>query len=185
MNLFYLDSDLDTNAEYHVDQHVVKIITEAAQLLTSAVWVDSLLGYVPRVLNSEERQLISEAKSKEPAIEERTFTRFLPTHINHPCAVWVRTSRSNYEWTYSYCDALNAEYQYRYNKNVNHKSFDAAFNLPDLRSLPDKGDTVRPLCMPDKYKLDDPIESYRAYYMGDKAELAKWKNRDKPDWWRD
>ena len=33
MNLFYLDEDLDKCAEYHVDNHVNKMILEAAQLL--------------------------------------------------------------------------------------------------------------------------------------------------------
>ena len=50
MNLFYLDNDLDKCAEYHVDKHVNKMILEAAQLLCTAIWVDTLLGFVPRAL---------------------------------------------------------------------------------------------------------------------------------------
>ena len=87
MNLFYLDEDLDKNAEYHVDSHVVKMPTEAAQMLTTAVWVDNLLGFVPRALTSEELAVINEHKALQPSIEERTFTRFLPSHPNHPCSI--------------------------------------------------------------------------------------------------
>ena len=31
--------------------------------------------------------------------------------------------------------------------------------------------------MPDQYKVDRPVESYRNYYRGEKAYFAKWKNR--------
>lgn len=50
MNLFYLDKNLDKCAEYHVDKHVNKMILEAAQLLCTAIWVDRLLGFIPRAL---------------------------------------------------------------------------------------------------------------------------------------
>ena len=33
MNIFILDSNLERNAEYHCDQHVNKMILEAAQML--------------------------------------------------------------------------------------------------------------------------------------------------------
>ena len=35
------------------------------------------------------------------------------------------------------------------------------------------------LAMPDIYKTDDAIESYRAYY---RTKPASWKNREKPYW---
>ena len=185
MNLFYLDENLEKLAEYHVDLHVNKMITESAQLLTTTVWVDKLLGFVPRALTKEELDVIKAHKAEQPSIEERTFTRFLPTHPNHPCAIWCRTSRDNYEWTFGYCDALNSEYRYRYRRDNNHKSYDAACNLPELSALPNQGITVRPQCMPDDYKDPDPVEAYRMYYMMEKADFAVWKRRDKPHWWNE
>lgn len=183
MNLFYLDQDIDKLAEYHVDSHVIKMVTEAAQLLTTTVWVDHLLGYIPRKLTSEELLVIKEAKAKEPSIEERTFTRFLPTHINHPCAIWVRSSMDNYEWTHNYCDALNSEYRFRWQRNMDHKSFTAASNLPPVKHLPRLGITERPQCMPEDIKDSDPILAYRMFYMLEKAPFAVWKRREKPYWW--
>jgi len=38
-------------------------------------------------------------------------------------------------------------------------------------------------CMPDQYKSDDAIEAYRAYYMGEKRNMANWKKRQAPEWW--
>ena len=36
MNIFYLDNDVDVCAQMHVDKHVVKMILEYAQLLSTA-----------------------------------------------------------------------------------------------------------------------------------------------------
>lgn len=184
MNLFYLDEDIDKCAEYHVDTHVVKMVTEAAQLLTTAIWVDEFIGYTPRKLTKDELGIINAEKAKQPGIEERTFTRFLPTHPNHPCAIWTRSSLDNYEWTFNYCDALNSEYCFRYRHDKNHKSFDAAFALPEPKNLPRLGITPRPLCMPDDYKEEGSVvDCYRMYYMIEKADWAVWKRRFKPPWW--
>jgi hypothetical protein len=64
MNLFYLDENLDKCAEYHVDKHIVKMPLEAAQLLCTAIWVDEVLGFVPRALNREESAVLNEHKAK-------------------------------------------------------------------------------------------------------------------------
>ena len=41
------------------------------------------------------------------------------------------------------------------------------------------------LAMPDEYKTDDAVLSYRNYYMSEeKQKIASWKKkRDKPDWY--
>ena len=36
--------------------------------------------------------------------------------------------------------------------------------------------------MPAQYKVDDVIQSYRNYYIGDKKSFAVWKKRDTPSW---
>lgn len=86
MNIFYLDEDLDLNAQYHVDRHVVKMITEQNQLLSSVHWLNS---------------------SQAP---------YKLTHKNHPCAVWARESLDNYIWLCKSTLALCREYTYRYKK---------------------------------------------------------------------
>lgn len=183
MNLFYLDDNLDKCAEYHIDRHVGKMQLEAAQLMTTTLWVDKLLGYVPRKLTSEELKVINDAKRNEPSIDNRVFTRYLPTHINHPCAVWARSSLEHHYWIACYVNALNSETIYRGNKP--HASCDEVNRMPEPVNLPDKGWTKPALAMPDELKSDDVIVSYRKFYMLDKWPFASWKVRGKPSWWDD
>ena len=42
--------------------------------------------------------------------------------------------------------------------------------------------TVFALAMPDDCKLDDPVDSYRKYYLEYKNDLFKWKDRKEPEW---
>jgi hypothetical protein len=152
-------------------------------MLTTAIWVDHLLGFIPRALTKDELGVINEFKATQPSIEERTFTRFLPSHPNHPCTIWVRSSMDNFEWTFNYGDALNSEYCYRYNHLTNHKSFDAMRRLPAPNHLKRLGQTPHAQAMPDAYKGDDAVEAYRKYYINDKAAIASWKRREPPVWW--
>jgi hypothetical protein len=47
----------------------------------------------------------------------------------------------------------------------------------------DKGVTEPPRAMPDEYKVEDVIESYRNYYIGAKKDFAVWKGREVPYWY--
>ena len=172
MNLFILDNNHDTNAEYHVDRHVVKMILEASQLLCGAHWVASTLGHMPRKLTSLE---IAECKA---AITD-DFYGF--SHPNHPCAIWVRASFDNFAWTHCYAESLNSEYGYRYGKS--HKSMTVINRLP-VPTLP-AGLTPFAQAMPDQYKHEDAVVAYRRYYAGDKSHLFNWKFRPRPHWLED
>ena len=148
MNLFYLDEDLDKAAQYHVDKHIVKMPLEAAQILCTTIYIDEYLGYVPRALNSEEREVLNKVKAeiKHLPLEERPYP-YLPMMYNHPCTIWARESLDNHEWVHCYANALNDEYHYRYGKL--HKSVMEVVNkLPDPINLPRKGFTTFGLAMP-------------------------------------
>jgi hypothetical protein len=181
LNIFYLDHNIEKCAQYHIDKHIVKMPLETAQLLTTTIWVDRFLGYVPRALSKTELGVINTEKANQPAIDERTFTRYLPTHPNHPCAIWARTSEPNYEWLWALGQELCSEYTYRYGKY--HASQAEMINLPVLENMQGTELTVRPQSMPEEYKQDDVVEAYRLYYMMDKHSFAKWKRRDPPPWW--
>ncbi len=100
VNIFVLDLNIKNCARYHCDQHVVKMILESAQMLSTALRMnDMALGY----------QI---------------------THRNHPCTVWSRTSLSNWKWLRKLAKELNSEYIYRFNKTENHKSWDLIKTLP-------------------------------------------------------
>lgn len=181
MNLFYLDDDLDLCAEYHIDKHVGKMQLEATQLLSTALWIDKYVGFVPRAVTPEEWAVVAEAKRAEPPIEERTFTRYLPCHQNHPSAIWVRSSLENYWWTINYVSALNSESIYR-GRNVHASSIECN-RLPDPQHMQNTGFT-RPLqAMPPELKTDNVVEDYRMFYMLDKGPFATWKVRGQPEWW--
>ena len=186
MNLFYLDQDLDKCAEYHVDKHIVKMQLEAAQLITTALWVDHALGYIPRALDKEERRVIDDEKATLKVLDarDRAISPYLPSFYHHPCSIWVRTSLDNFEWTYAYVGALNSEYGYRYG-GKNHKSAQVINELQEPKNLPRIGLTPHAQAMPDELKRQDAILAYRDFYMLDKAVFASWKYRKRPDWWDD
>lgn len=106
------------------------------------------------------------------------------THINHPCTVWSRQSKANYEWLISHGYALSDEYTSRYGRQ--HKSLAAIKWCKDnINSLtfPEQQQTDFAQCVPDIYKSNDIVETYREYYKNEKSAIAKWnKNRETPTW---
>ena len=153
MNLFILDYDFEKLAEYHVDRHVGKQLLEAMQLICTTFHLQGI---------------------KAP---------YACTHINHPCTIFTRTSKDNFNYVCEYVYALAKEFTYRYN-NI-HKSsllLKWVWDNQHLLSFPKTGLTDFALAMPDQYKTSDPVQSYRNYYNGDKTHLFKWTARDKPEW---
>jgi hypothetical protein len=56
--------------------------------------------------------------------------------------------------------------------------------LPEPQHMEDHGFTTFALAMTEELKdYDNPIQSYRNFYMLDKATFAEWKHREKPHWW--
>ena len=73
------------------------------------------------------------------------------------------------------------EYTYRYGKR--HKSQDVIeWCIVNKPGIVDIGFTEPAKAMPDEYKVESVVESYRNYYMGAKSGFAVWKNREKPFW---
>ena len=156
MNIFILDYDVRKCAQYHVDKHVVKMILETAQLLCGVHWVAESQYLIPYKLS----------------------------HKNHPCSIWARKSLSNYLYLCELGLELCKEYTYRYGKR--HKSQDVIeWCLIHKPNIPDIGFTEPAKAMPDEYKVESVVESYRNYYMGAKSEFAVWKNREKPFWFNE
>lgn len=163
MNVFFLDRDPVKAAQAHCDKHVVKMVLETAQLLSTAVRTCSPFGL----------------------LKETDEVLYKPTHVNHPCAVWVRSSTGSFVWTTNLFRALSAEYTFRYGK-IHKSSALSRFFDPVPAGIPWVPEWVEPpLCMPDEYKdgIDgDPVKSYRNYYRDGKKSLHSWKIRGAPDW---
>jgi len=145
VNIFYLDTDIKKCAAYHCDKHVVKMILEYAQLLSTA--------------------------SGGP---------YKPTHINHPCAKWVRESEANFLYLVDLQYYLNEEYKLRYS-GKDHKSFLVVQDDLVMPELPKLEFTEPPKCVPEEYKQLDVVTAYREYYKKDKAYFCTWKTQV-PEW---
>lgn len=154
MNIFVLDNKPWDAARFHCDKHVVKMVLETAQLLSTAHHING--SWTPDM--------------------------YKPTHVHHPCTKWVAETSFNYWWTFQLFLALCNEYSYRYDKV--HKTDTKMSELlrPDGRRSHDPTDFA--LAMPDKYKVEgDAVQSYRNYYLGEKAYMATWTKRNEPEWW--
>ena len=103
------------------------------------------------------------------------------SHKNHPCSIWARKSLSNYLYLCDLGLELCKEYTFRYGKK--HKTQQiiewCLINKPNINDI---DFTTPPKAMPDEFKVDCVIESYRNYYRVAKASFATWKNRVIPDW---
>ncbi len=161
MNIFILSWIIEQCAQYHCDKHVVKMILETTQLL-STCWHVSDPDSVPDNI-------------------------YKMTHRHHPCSVWLRQCRENYVWLCHFGLALCKEYGYRYDKKPSdHKCHSMLIsliqNVPP--SLPSNGGkiTMPRLAMPNDYKCKDPVLSYRTYYVNDKQRMLVWRKRSPPPW---
>lgn len=175
MNIFYLDPNPNNAAYMHCDKHVVKMVSEYTQLLSTA----------KRVLDGKETTvLIKGRKYKRYVLADANLDSLLPkaTHVNHPCNVWARGSSANYAWLHMLAVALNSTYSGVYGRvHAYSAAIEALLNPP--ANLPRGPFLEPPQAMPDTYKISgDSVAAYRKYYRGDKARFAKWKSRDIPRW---
>jgi hypothetical protein len=174
MNRFVLHEDPQTAAEFHCDKHVVKMILEEAQMLSTA----------HRILDGEEvegRTKTGRRVKRWKLDDQRDNILYQATHVNHPCTQWSMFTAENYIWSVSLLRCLLDEYQYRYGKK--HKCEEL---YPTLNFLPQKilngKRTPFPQAMPDDCKHENPVTGYRNYYINHKARFAKWTNRSVPEW---
>ena len=68
-----------------------------------------------------------------------------------------------------------------YNTTINNKLIN---DLSNKINITDVGITQPAKAMPDMYKVDDVIQSYRNYYMGEKQTFTTWKDRTIPNWFK-
>jgi len=183
MNIFYLDNDTRVCAEMHNDKHLVKMILEYAQLLSTA----------HRILDGTEYTRLSKTGRKQTAYglpDDLEPILYSATHINHPSAVWCRQSAANYMWLAELLEQLCGEYTYRYGK-VHKVERDGLMqtlknNIP--KNIENKPFTEPTPAMPDDCKVPgSSLASYRNYYINNKTHLASWKgkvnSRPIPHWY--
>lgn len=165
MNIFILDREPWTAAQYHCDKHLGKMILEGAQMLSTALY-----------------ELNRQAYQGLAAVDGI----YKPTHVNHPCSIWVRQSMFNAEWLVDLCISLDLVRRDQGKKK--HASLAVVLNAYDrllLASFPNKDITPFALAMPETFSKGtiDPVEAYRDYYAS-KAEQfpLTYQGREMPEW---
>lgn len=205
MNIFALHSDPKLAAQMHLDRHVVKMIIEYAQLLSTAHRLHDgrleerltpdgrrkkfwLLGSERLTVKDFEVKLTNDDDANAQLVIVQKLVIENPmcyslSHQNHPCAVWARQTDANYRWLFELFAETSAEYTHRYGKV--HKTWT---DVGEFLSHPPKNIRSGPLtplaqAMGDEFKVkDDAIAAYRNYYLGAKASFARWTNRQAPAW---
>lgn len=190
MNIFILDNDIELNVQYHCDAHIIKMILESVQMLSSCYryynGINTKVTLPDNTIKTinlipDENYKIVKIKNKYVLKYENQLI-YKSTHLNHPCSKWVRESYSNYHYLIQLTLELEKERKYRYkNGKLNHSSINLIDTLSNLK-FEDKGLTKFALAMPEEYKTDDVVTSYRNYYKNCKQHLHSWKLRGQPYW---
>jgi hypothetical protein len=115
MNIFATSSCPIQSAAFLDSKRTIKMILESAQMLCTTL---HLLGMKPP---------------------------YKPTHINHPCTVWVRQSRQNYMWLVRHFEALCSKYKKFSGKTHKCEQFLSYF-IENADLLPDTGLTAFANC---------------------------------------
>lgn len=167
MNIFVLDKDANNCAKYLCNVHLNKMLIEHSQMLANCYSKESLLT--------------------APKTQSGNIRKY--SYYNHPASIWCRQSLENFKWLWYYSQCIIQERQLRgFNQHFCETFIDWIVsrrpdNITDSEEL-----TPNPLCMPDQYKQQDPVESYRQYYINDKQFnksgkwMLKYTNREIPHW---
>lgn len=158
MNIFVTDPDPARCAYALDDRRLVKMVLETAQLLSTAIFC---------------------CGSSHPVL-------YKPTHVNHPCSVWARTSRDNFMWLHDHGVHLSLAYTFRFGKV--HKST-AIIQMAEeyVSSLP-PGDLTPFKNCTDFKDIDNVYEAYRYALRtkwrvdADSGRPPKWTNSTPPEW---
>jgi hypothetical protein len=185
MNIFTLNQNPRECARDHCDKHVVKMILESSQMLSTTI----------TILDPE-----FTTKHKHALLKS--------THQNHPCTIWTRESFNNFMWHLDLLTALHEEYESRYWRVHNcvyqlNTIYNWVSNQNTCEKFPVTNATRFAMAIPDdkiKHKYTDLltglrpdasimdqnsiiIAAYREYYMIHKSRFARWNHSEVPSWY--
>ena len=177
MNIFVVDESPEVSAQSLCDKHVVKMILESGQMLSTAHrYLDGDLYY--EMSKGDRPRKIKRWKLND----EREDKLWKATFMHHPCTVWTFETSENYMWHQRHAIALCKEYTYRYGKVHSAENLiDYLSTLP--KNIPQGNLTEFAIAMPDEFKVKNSVQSYRNYYNGAKSRFAKWTLRTQPEWY--
>ena len=156
MNIFVLHESPKFAASMHCDKHVVKMIVESGQMLSTAHWING-----------------------SPA---EGMHLYKPAFVNHPCSRWIRHSSANHCWLVRLFIGLLDEFRDRYGHE--HSARRLVEHVSDVPGLTEFGPlTPFAQAMPDQYKNENAVVAYRHYYWAEKRRFAEWRYSPAPNWW--
>lgn len=159
MNIFVVDENPEIAAESLCDQHIVKMPIETCQMLSTFLHRWGI------------------------------FAPYKPCYQHHPCNIWLQHTQENFLWLLTHGNALCKNYTARYKRKhkceevletISLQFFDA-LRLKKIRYQL-RGLTPFALAVPPKYKTENPVESYRKYYIYEKLPFARYSHSQKPEW---
>lgn len=178
MNIFVVDQNPVIAAENLCDKHVVKMILESGQMLSTAHRVLDGIEYYAQTKGDRPRRI-----KRWHLRDARENILWKASFVNHPCTRWTMETSANYMWHACHASALCMEYTRRFGKHHSSENLIEylTVNLPNKIKIGDL--TPFAQAMPDKYKCEDAVTSYRNYYNGEKTRFAKWRYSETPSWY--
>ena len=177
MNIFAVHGDPVVSACSLCDKHIPKMIVETAQLLCTA---KRLLDGTLTAGKSATGRNVKRWQLSDPELEAVIYQA---GYVDHPSAIWCRSTDANYWWLQIHGLAMCQEYTRRYGKV--HKT-QAVMEVLGRG----KPDNIRigtleqfAVAMPDEFKLPDSVEAYRNYYIKAKSRFAYWKDQHTVPYW--
>ena len=173
MNIFALDPNPKVAANFHCDQHLNKMILEAAQMACTV------------------------AHMRGTTLRDMPFA-YRPTHASHPCTKWLASSNWNLVWLLDMATELDYIRQFVFG-STEHASLAVLretvwmLAIHEVAELPGEWenwkDKVTPFvrAMPEQFKImkvPDHV-AYREYYRHKNEQWGNtmtWKHRGRPDW---
>jgi hypothetical protein len=185
MNIFVTNICPFMSAAGLDDKRVNKMVLESAQMLSTAIHlVDSEQISIFKVFTPK-------GKKRKLALHRKYGRVYMPTHANHPCNVWTRKNRTNYNWLVNHFDGLLRTYTIRSGKT--HACSTMLNTFKSAAELFDESETkiefVNCAARDDmgiNFKHVTPVtEAYRQYlnarFPNDKLK-PKWTNQIKLHW---
>lgn len=199
MNIFVVDRCPITAARMLCDQHVVKMVTESVQMLSTCHRV--LDGVMTKEPSNSGKRIVPRYKLND----DRDLILYQAVHFNHPCNIWLRDDITHYDWLIAHTLTLCEEYTLRYKKtHACYKILEYMLHVGPPKNIPTyhakwTSDTTFEIApssivitdikfvqaMPEEYKHEDVVTAYRNFYIGSKSKFARWKYRKPPKWYTD
>ncbi len=182
MNIFVLNESPFLAARDQHNDHVISQTKESMQMIATT------LEQSPVIAEKFERFY----RTAPQMIRFSTFMAMLPkpTHVAHPCNVWLRESPNNLTWLINHACGLTDEYQRRYHRVHQYRPLLTVFRQLDKQINPDPSPPANfALAMPlalrgerDRETPANAVRLYRHFYAREKIfqSGAKWKDCPEP-----